>query len=155
MARDDTTSTASPASPDDFDASVTSIGALAEPIRRDLYRFVVAQAEPVSRDEAAAGTGVARHVAKFHLDKLVEEGLLDVGHRRPPGRRGPGAGRPAKVYRRSERELAVTLPPRRYEFAGQLLARGITDAARDGVPVSRALESTVQDGGKIPRARGA
>ena len=88
----------------DFEAGVAAVAALAEPARRALYAFVSGQDEPVSREQAAAGAGVARHVAKFHLDKLVEDGLLDFEFRRPPGRRGPGAGRPAKVYRRSERE---------------------------------------------------
>ena len=68
---------------DDFDARVTSIAVLAEPVRRALYRFVVGQSEPVSREEAATGTDVALHTAKFHLDKLVEDGLLDVEYRRP------------------------------------------------------------------------
>jgi predicted ArsR family transcriptional regulator len=79
----------------------------------------------VSRDEAAAGVGVPRHRAKFHLDKLVGDGLLEAEYRRRSGRRGPGAGRPAKLYRASG-ELAVMLPGRRYELAGQLMARAIT-----------------------------
>ncbi len=90
---------------DDFDAQVAGIAALGEPVRRALYRYVIAQPGPVSRDQAAAGTGVPRHVAKFHLDKLAADGLLEVEFRRPPGRRGPGAGRPTKWYRRSLREL--------------------------------------------------
>ena len=84
---------------------VESIGALAEPVRRALYEWVVAQAEPVSRDQAAAGAGVPRHTAKFHLDKLVADGLLETEFRRLTGRRGPGAGRPAKLYRRSPRQV--------------------------------------------------
>ena len=148
MAEEDEKSTSSPEFATDFDANVTSISALAEPLRRDLYRFVVEQSEPVSRDQAAAGTGVARHVAKFHLDKLVEDGLLDASHRRPPGRRGPGAGRPAKVYRRSERTFSVSLPPRRYEFASQLLARAITDAEHGDVSVSSALKAAVREEGR-------
>jgi len=148
MSLEQDTGTGSERSVDDFDASVTSIGALAEPVRRDLYRFVVAQPEPVSREQAAAGAGVARHVAKFHLDKLVEDGLLEVSHRRPPGRSGPGAGRPAKVYRRSEREVTVSLPPRRYELAGQLLAKAIVAAERDDVPILRALKVSAREAGK-------
>ncbi|MHB8680866.1 MAG: helix-turn-helix transcriptional regulator [Acidimicrobiales bacterium] len=132
----------------DFDAHVAGIASLAEPQRRALYRFVVGQSDPVSRDQAAAGTGVARHVAKFHLDKLVDDGLLDFGYRRPPERRGPGAGRPAKVYRRSERDISVSLPERRYEFLAQLLARAITDAERDGIPIARALQRAARKAGK-------
>src|SRR3954452_10947953 len=123
----------------DFDAQVAGIAALGEPVRRTLYGFVAAQAGPVNRDEAGAGAGVARHVAKFHLDKLVDDGLLEVEYARPPGRGGPGAGRPAKLYRRASREIAVSLPERHYELAGRLLARAVTDGERDGVPVREAL----------------
>jgi len=133
----------------DFDAQVCGIAALAEPIRRALYRYVVGQPVPVNRDQAAAGAGVARHVAKFHLDKLVEDGLLDVEFARPPGRRGPGAGRPAKLYRRSSRDLAVSLPPRDYELAGRLLAMAVTDAERDDVPIGDALRRAARDTGRV------
>ena len=63
---------------DEFTAQVSGVGALVEPARRALYRYVVAQPEPVSRDQAAAGAGLPRHTAKFHLDKLVADGLLDT-----------------------------------------------------------------------------
>ncbi|MEX0784595.1 MAG: helix-turn-helix domain-containing protein, partial [Dehalococcoidia bacterium] len=89
----------------DFDSRVARIAALGEPVRRALYRFVGAQPRPVSRDEAAEGVGVPRHVAKFHLDRLEEDGLLDAEFKRPPGRTGPGAGRPSKLYRRSPDEV--------------------------------------------------
>ena len=81
----------------DPDTQLTRLAALGEPIRRLLYRFVANQPDPVSRDQAAEGIGVARHVAKFHLDKLAEDGLLDTDYRRPAGRSGPGAGRPTKL----------------------------------------------------------
>ena len=122
---------------DDFETQVSGLGALAEPVRRALYRWVVAQGEPVSRDQAAAGAEVPRHTAKFHLDKLVEEGLLETEYRRLSGRRGPGAGRPAKLYRRSARQVAVSLPPRRYDLAAQIMATALeqTDA---GAALARA-----------------
>ena len=120
-----------------------SVGALAEPVRRALYRWVVAQAEPVSRDQAAAGAGVPRHTAKFHLDKLVADGLLETEFRRLTGRRGPGAGRPAKLYRRSARQVSVTLPPRRYELAAQIMAAALD---RGGAP--EALAEAAADVGR-------
>jgi predicted ArsR family transcriptional regulator len=134
--------------PDDFDAQVTGIAALGEPLRRAIYRYVVAQGVPVSRDQAAEATGVARHAAKFHLDRLAEEGLLAVEYRRPPGRRGPGAGRPAKLYRRSDRELRVSLPERRYELVGRMLAEAIVEAERRGVPVREALREAARQAGR-------
>src|SRR5438045_398628 len=82
----------------------------------------------VNREQAAAGAGVAHHVAKFHLDRLVDDGLLTAEYRRPAGRGGPGAGRPAKLYRRSDVDLEVSLPERRYDLAGRLLVRAVAEA---------------------------
>jgi predicted ArsR family transcriptional regulator len=133
---------------EDFAERVTGLAALADPIRRELYLFVAAQPEPVSRDRAADGVAVPRHTAKFHLDKLVEQGLLDTEFQRLSGRQGPGAGRPAKLYRRSGRELSVTLPARRYDLAGQLLARAIDDSLRTGTPVAETLDTAAAECGR-------
>ena len=132
---------------DDFARRVTGIAALAEEVRRDLYLYVVAEPEPVSRDQAATGVGVPRHTAKFHLDRLVEDGLLETEFRRLSGRQGPGAGRPAKLYRRSPGEVTVSLPERHYDLAGRLLAGAIEDSSRDGTPVRAALQSGAQSFG--------
>lgn len=107
---------------------LADVGPLADPRRRSIYLYVTAQPHEVSRDEAAAGAGVSRAVAAFHLDKLVEGGLLEAGYRRLSGRAGPGAGRPAKLYRRSARQHEVSLPPRNYELAAELLAQAVDDA---------------------------
>src|SRR6476659_5833525 len=123
---------------------------MADPIRRDLYLYVAAATEPVSRDRAAEGVGVPRHIAKFHLDRLVEHGLLDTEFQRLTGRQGPGAGRPTKLYRRSSRQLSVTLPERRYDLAGQLLAEAIDRSARSDAPVLDMLHAAASDlGGAI------
>jgi predicted ArsR family transcriptional regulator len=136
-------------SADDFDHRVAGVAALGEPVRRAIYRYVVAQPGPVSREQVAVGVNVAHHVAKFHLDRLERDGLLEVESARPPGRRpGPGAGRPAKLYRRSSRELGVSLPERRYDLAGHLMARAITDAERDNVPVTQTLQRAARDAGR-------
>jgi len=110
---------------DDLAARVAGVAALADPIRRDLYLYVSAPPTPISRDEASDALGIARHTAKFHLDKLAEEGLLDISFKRLSERRGPGAGRPTKLYARSSRQLSVILPERRYDLAGKLLATAI------------------------------
>jgi predicted ArsR family transcriptional regulator len=124
-----------------FDRNVTGIGVLADPVRRQLYRFVCSQAQPVTRDQAAAAVGVARHKAKFHLDRLEAEGLLEADYVRLTGRTGPGAGRPAKRYRRGGREFAVTLPGRDYELAGHIMAEAIAESARTGTPIFETLDS--------------
>jgi len=93
---------------------------------------------------------VAPHVAKFHLDKLEAEGLLDSEYSRPPGRSGPGAGRPAKRYRRSTRELSVSLPERRYDLVGRVMAQAIAAATASGSPVAEALrEAAVTEGRQL------
>jgi predicted ArsR family transcriptional regulator len=104
---------------------LASVSSLDDPVRGRLYEFVSGRTEPVGRDEAAAAAGIGRALAVYHLDKLVESGLLTASYRRPPGRSGPGAGRPAKVYARSSREFAVTVPPREYELAARLLLQAV------------------------------
>jgi predicted ArsR family transcriptional regulator len=110
----------SPGGPD-----LASLSSLDDPVRRRLYEVVTRQAGPVSRDEAASAAGIGRALAVYHLDKLVESGLLTASYQRPPGRSGPGAGRPAKLYARSDREFAVTVPPREYELAARLLVQAV------------------------------
>jgi predicted ArsR family transcriptional regulator len=104
---------------------LASLSSLDDPLRRRLYEVVTSRPGPVSRDEAAAAAGIGRALAVYHLDKLVESGLLTASYQRPPGRSGPGAGRPAKVYARSDREFAVTVPPREYELAARLLVQAV------------------------------
>jgi predicted ArsR family transcriptional regulator len=133
-----------------FDEQVDRLATLGEPIRRALYRYVITQPDPVGREQAAAAVRVAPHVAKFHLDKLEADGLLDSEYSRPPGRSGPGAGRPAKRYRRSKRELSVSLPERRYDLAGRVMARAITAATASAIPVAKALhEAAVVEGRQL------
>ncbi len=134
----------------DLADQATGIAALAEPIRRELYEYVVAQQDAVGREEAAAGVGVAVHTAKFHLERLVQDGLLDVEFRRLTGRSGPGAGRPAKLYRRSDTEWSVSLPARRYDLVGHILASGVERAANDGLEVETALDdSALAEGRRV------
>jgi predicted ArsR family transcriptional regulator len=113
--------------PVSLDEKLAAVGALQDPVRRSLYRYVVGQPGDVSRDEAAGAVGIQRPLAAFHLDKLVEAGLLEVTYRRLTGRTGPGAGRPAKLYRRASAEYAVSLPPRQYDLAAELLAEAVEE----------------------------
>jgi len=133
---------------DDFEERVAGVASLAEPQRRALYRYVVAQDAAVGKDEAAAAMGVARSVAAFHLDRLVADGLLTTEYRRLSGRQGPGAGRPAKLYRRAEGELSVSLPDRRYDLAARLLASAVDEATRTGIPVAQALTEVSNERGR-------
>ena len=113
------------------DRDLAAIGLLQDPVRRALYRHVAAAEGEVSRNQAAEAVGVQRGLAAFHLDKLVEVGLLEVSFRRLGERRGPGAGRPAKLYRRASAEVAASLPPRTYETAAHLLAEAVEQSGAD------------------------
>ncbi len=112
---------------DDIDA----IALLDEPVRRALYEWVADRRRPVGRDEASAGVGISRALAAFHLDRLAAAGLLTTEFRRLTGRTGPGAGRPAKLYARAEREIRVSLPERRYDVIAGLMAVALEDASGD------------------------
>jgi predicted ArsR family transcriptional regulator len=136
-------------SPDD----VTAVGLLQEPARRALYDWVAAQPEPVGREQAARAVGVTRALATFHLDKLVDGGLLEAGYRRLSGRVGPGAGRPARVYWRAEREFSVTVPERRYTRAAQVFAGALERIGEGGVPPELAAAAR-EAGGELARAAG-
>jgi predicted ArsR family transcriptional regulator len=133
---------------DDRDAGVAAVAALAEPTRRRLYDHVVRQPQPVTRDDAAAALELPRATVAFHLDRLVDEGLLDIGYERRTGRTGPGAGRPAKLYRRAECSVSVSLPERRYDLAGRLLADAMADADVSGEPPRAALERRARQRGR-------
>ena len=111
--------------PEDLDRQLSSLAGLGDPIRRALYRYVAERAAPVSRDDAARAAGISRPLAAYHLDKLVDDGLLEPRYQRRGSRRGPGAGRPAKHYVRVDRQLELSLPSRDYAALAELLADAI------------------------------
>ncbi|NRQ35185.1 transcriptional regulator [Nonomuraea sp. NN258] len=98
-----------------------ALSLLHDPVRRSLYDVVAGSGGEVGRGEAAEAAGVSRTLAGHHLDKLVEAGLLESGFR-AQDRKGPGSGRPAKVYRRAAGERTVSLPPRDYATLASVLA---------------------------------
>jgi predicted ArsR family transcriptional regulator len=141
------------------------LGSLADPTRMSLYEFVARSTEAVGRDEAAAAVGIPRQTAAYHLDRLAADGLVEVDFVRRTGRTGPGAGRPAKLYRRSNQELEITVPPRRYLLAARVFLEavagadprgggrsGLADSARRiGVSLGRAgLTTALEEAGYAP-----
>jgi predicted ArsR family transcriptional regulator len=131
------------------DSDLEALASLGDPLRRALYSFVAASPEPVSRDAAADEVEVSGHVAAYHLNRLAEDGLLEVEFRRLSGKTGPGAGRPSKLYRRSDKVHEVSIPPRRYELAARILL----EATREGHLEAGALIDTARrTGEEIGRA---
>lgn len=99
---------------------------LADPSRRALYDYIRRQDHPVGREEAAEAVAISRGLAAFHLDKLVEVGLLGARYEAPRDR-PRGRGRAPKVYEVAGDGLAVTIPERRYELIADILAEAVDD----------------------------
>lgn len=108
--------------PDRLDRAADALGSLVDPVRREMYRFVRTGGRPVSRDEVAQATGTSRKLAAFHLDKLVERGLLRATFGRSEHRTG---GRPPKLYELSGVEVELSLPGRRYDLLGEILVAAV------------------------------
>jgi predicted ArsR family transcriptional regulator len=136
---------------EDLDA----LAMLGEPVRRRLYEYVASEAGPIDRDRAAAAVEIGRSLAAFHLDRLAEGGLLTVEYHRRSGRTGPGAGRPAKFYRRAaDRQVDVSLPPRRYGLAAEIMADGLEHMTEPEAR-ERVLESARSAGARLATTVGA
>src|SRR3954465_6793652 len=134
--------------PRSFSERVAAVSALDDPMRRALLDLVIRSEAPVSRDEAAQALGLSRRATAFHLDRLAEAGLLTVEFRRVARPPGPRAGRPAKLYRRMDDEVAVSVPERHYDLAGELLAGAVEDSANRGEPARDALLGGAREAGR-------
>jgi predicted ArsR family transcriptional regulator len=69
---------------------------------------------------------MSRGLAAFHLDKLVDAGLLAARYEAPVDQ-PRGRGRAPKVYEAAGDGLAVTIPERQYELIADILAQAATD----------------------------
>lgn len=107
------------------------MAALDDALRQRMYLFIRGQGRPVSRDEAAEQVGISRKLAAFHLDKLVERGLLTAHYARLPGRSGAGAGRSSKLYEASDLELSVSIPERRYDIVGEIMIAALDQTSNE------------------------
>jgi predicted ArsR family transcriptional regulator len=134
---------------------LSAVTALDDPARRAVYDLVCRRDEPISRDQTASALGVTRRSAAFHLDRLAEQGLLAVEFRRLTGRTGPGSGRPSKLYRAAHDEISVSVPDRRYDLAGEVMAAAIERSVTAGEPVADALAGVATETGRVIGAAAA
>jgi predicted ArsR family transcriptional regulator len=130
----------------DLEGQAERYAVLEEPQRRVIYLFVRRAHRAVTREEVAAGVGVSRNLAAFHLERLLDAALLTADYARPPGRSGPGAGRPAKRYVASSAEIVLEIPPRRYALAGRLLVRAIEEGSSRASARSAAMRIAGDEG---------
>ena len=103
-------------------AALNGLSHLDDPLRRQLYEYVIESDGPVSREQAAAAASIGRTLAAYHLDKLAEVGLLTVSYQRPgwaggTGGRAPGQAlhpsRPGDQRQRAAPGLRTPRPPAR------------------------------------------
>ncbi|WP_347107901.1 helix-turn-helix domain-containing protein [Paenarthrobacter sp. S56] len=126
---------------------ITAIASLGDRNRRALYDYVRNAGAPVGRDEAAESMGMPRSTASFHLDRLVQDGILRVEFRKAAGKGGPGSGRPAKFYVPALEEVAASVPERSYDLAADLMASAIAASSTGVVPAKEALLATARSKG--------
>ena len=121
---------------------IAAVASLGDENRRNLFGFVSSSPRPVGRDDAAGALGIPRSTASFHLDRMVQDGVLTVEFRKLGGKAGPGSGRPAKMYRTAQPEVGASVPDRNYDLAGELMATAIEQSSAAGEPVRDALLAT-------------
>jgi len=119
------------------DPAIRAVAVLDDELRRGMYYFIRAAHRPVTRDEAAAAVGISRKLAAFHLDKLVDAGVLKAGSQTATGLRR--AGRAPKVYEPVDADIRISIPPRHHDLLADILVAAVLahDAPdRDGREVA-------------------
>lgn len=130
---------------------------LAEERRRSIYQFVCRGHGPVTVNEVADSFAIHRNAAKHHLDRLLDAGLLRAEFRRVNGRRGPGAGRPSKLYSPTDVEVSFSVPERHYDLLAHLLLQALTqddDLENVGARFGRELAAATPSSDAIEGIRG-
>lgn len=133
------------------DPSPALLGVLADDTRWRMYHELRRAGEPLTRRQLASRVGISTRLATFHLERLLEAGLLTAHYARPPGRSGPGAGRSAKYYTPSGIGIELTVPERRYEFVGGLLLDALQETAAGTDPVEAARRIAAERGQDVGR----
>ncbi|MGH3671630.1 MAG: helix-turn-helix domain-containing protein, partial [Pseudonocardiaceae bacterium] len=126
-------------------AVLTAVAALSDDLRRQMYGFIRRARRPVSREEAAESAGISRKLAAFHLDKLVEVGLLRARHEPIGGIRK--VGRAPKLYEPTDTRLQISIPAREYDLLADILIGALLTEDQDKTGRDAALQ--------IARHRGA
>jgi predicted ArsR family transcriptional regulator len=123
--------TMDPSAPEPASAqqAIRAVAALDDDLRSGMYGFIRRARRPVTRDEAAASVGISRKLAAFHLDKLVEAGVLRAGYQAVGGVRK--VGRTPKVYEPVEADILVSIPQRHHDVLAGILVDAVLTEADD------------------------
>jgi predicted ArsR family transcriptional regulator len=123
---------------------IRAVAALEDELRRGMYAFIRRERRPVTRDEAAASVGISRKLAAFHLDKLVQAGVLGARYQAAGGIRK--AGRAPKVYEPTDLDIQISIPQRQHDILADILL----DAVLAEGGAERAADAAV----RVARERG-
>jgi predicted ArsR family transcriptional regulator len=129
--------------------ALAAVGALEDGLRRGMYGFVRRAGRPVTRDEAAASVGISRKLAAFHLDKLVDVGLLRTRYDAPG--RPRAVGRAPKLYEPTDTQFTLTIPERRHDLLARLLLDGVLENTPGQSPALSAIEAAGAHGRSLGR----
>ncbi|MFC5911786.1 helix-turn-helix transcriptional regulator [Streptacidiphilus monticola] len=145
---------APPPAPSDPMDGIESVSALSDLSRRGMFAFIRRSDHPVTRDEAAASMGISRKLAAFHLDKLVDAGLLRARYGTPGAPRR--VGRQPKVYEPTDTQITVSIPDRRHELLADLLLEGMLNESGERTAAQAATDAAAARGrrlGELERER--
>ncbi|WP_239028902.1 helix-turn-helix transcriptional regulator [Pseudonocardia acidicola] len=112
-----------------------------------MHAFIRRARRPVTRDEAAASVGISRKLAAFHLDKLVQVGLLRAHYEPVGGTRK--VGRRPKVYEPSGLDIQVTVPRRQHDVLADILLDGVLTAQETENPRDAVVRVAHRHGSRI------
>ncbi len=124
--------TTSRAEPDDQLPAATAlaaVAALSDQLRRRMYGLIRRARRPISREEAARTVGISRKLAAFHLDNLVEVGLLRARDEPVGGIRK--VGRTPKVYEPTNTEVHISIPARDHNLLTGILIDAVLTQDQD------------------------
>lgn len=117
---------------DTLNARISDLtSSLGDPTRRAIYIAVRESPEPMTTSKVAELFDIHPNVARHHLDRLANDGYLRVSHERRSG--GPGAGRPAKTYESTNKEVSVHFAPRRFEMLTEMLFKVLEELSPPNV----------------------
>ncbi|MGV9853609.1 helix-turn-helix transcriptional regulator [Streptomyces sp. NPDC003442] len=135
---------------DAVNTAIGSVSVLSEDSRRRMFVFIRRAGRAVTRDEAAASVGISRKLAAFHLDKLVDAGLLRARYETPGGIRK--VGRRPKVYEPTDAQITVSIPERRHELLADLLLDAVLTEGADENAAQAAVRAAERRGRRMGEA---
>lgn len=127
--------------------TIAAVAALDDELRRGMFEFIRHARRPIGRDEAAAAVGISRKLAAFHLDKLVDAGLLHASFEPPGGARK--VGRRPKVYEPTDADVQVSIPQRQHDLLADILLEAVQDEQGDENARQAAMRTARTRGEKL------